>query len=176
MMHLLAVWTHVTKGQGRLGPTFAYVVALGVDVDTGDPQDPVSLADLDTRLQALEDSLVSSQVLSLQQTEGQFYADVLARCEPERSIVQSLVLAALHGERGTVTPPSLVPRLGPGGNTRVAVTDRMCTLFIYPMARIVKDNRYLAELDLSMGPDEVDDAILCWRETRQNGAVKQVQL
>jgi hypothetical protein len=44
------------------------------------------------------------------------------------------------------------------------------------MARIVKDNRYLAELDLGMGPDEVDDAILCWRETRQNCAVEQVQL
>jgi len=172
MMHLLAVWTHATKGHNL---TFAYVAALGVDADTGDPQDPVSPADLDTRLHALEDSLVSSRVLSLQETEGRVYADVLARCEPERSIVQSFVLAALHGERGIVTPPSLVQRLGPGGNTRVAVTDRMCTLFIYPMARIVKDNRYLPELDLSMGPDEVDDTISCWRETRQNYAVEQVQ-
>jgi hypothetical protein len=40
MMHLLAVWTFVTKGPGRLVPTFAYVVALGVDADTGGPARP----------------------------------------------------------------------------------------------------------------------------------------
>jgi hypothetical protein len=108
---------------------------------------------------------VSSKVLCLDESDGRWYADVLSRCQPEKSTVQSLVLAALHGERGLVTPPRLERRLAPQGSC-VRLTERMHTLFVFDMARVVKDNRYLAELELSMNPDDVDEYIMSWREAR----------
>lgn len=49
----------------------------------------------------------------------------------------------------------------------------MCTFLVYPMAHIVKDNLYLSELDLSMSPDDVDEAILRWRDEQQKVKNKQ---
>ncbi|CAL1134887.1 unnamed protein product [Cladocopium goreaui] len=73
-----------------------YITALGANVDCGHG---VVQAELDRRLEVLYNSgsMIFRQPIKLEHAAGAYFAELVLRCSPVSSIVQSLVLAAMQG-------------------------------------------------------------------------------
>lgn len=148
MMNLAAI--HALPG---IPSDNKYLVVVGADVDCAHG---IMHQDLESRMQVLAPSLVLSHVLSIADSGVRDYERAVLNCQPQHSIVQSLVLAAVNGHRGLFTPPHLVSRIG---ENIVPLTERLCTMFIYPLRQIYGDVLYMDQITLAMKPDTVDDII-----------------
>jgi hypothetical protein len=131
-----------------------YLVVVGADVDCAHS---IVEAELSARLQALESHLVC-QPWQLEPTDNacQAYERVFMQCQPINSIVQSLILAAMHGERGLYTPQHLASRIE---HNLVPLNSRLCTMLLYPLQQIHNDLLYKHHLEPHMRPDQIDDVI-----------------
>lgn len=119
-----------------------YITALGANVDCGHG---VVQAELDRRLDALYNSgsMIFRQPIGLEHTAGAYFAELVLRCSPVCSIVQSLVLAAMQGYRGKFTPEHLKSRIG---HNVVPLTEQTCTLFCFHLYSVANEVVYLPRL------------------------------
>ncbi|CAE7220240.1 unnamed protein product [Symbiodinium sp. CCMP2592] len=72
-----------------------YVAALGVNIDCGHG---VVQEELDQRLVDMQCSgtMICSYPLSMHDAPAVYFTDVVSQCAPTHSVVQSLVVAAMH--------------------------------------------------------------------------------
>jgi len=119
-----------------------YVAALGVNIDCGHG---VIQAELDKRLADMERSgtMIFSKPLTIQDAPAAYFADLLSRCCPTRSIVQSLVVAAMEGHRGLYTPEHLKKRIGAN---KVPLSEQTATLFMFQLEKLASEILYLDHL------------------------------
>ncbi|CAK9080656.1 unnamed protein product [Durusdinium trenchii] len=87
-----------------------FISALGANVDCAHG---VVQEELDSRLEQMQRSgtMLLSQPIDLDDPAGQYFAELVSRCVPSCSIVQSLVLAAMEGHVGCFLPPQLAKRI-----------------------------------------------------------------
>jgi hypothetical protein len=130
-----------------------YVMAVGVDIDMAHR---VTLQDLDNRLRDLEPFLIRKWEWTVADQAVSQYCHVFRKCQPINSIVHSLVVAAIEGHVGPFVPPHLLPRIT---ENRVSLTPRVCTAFVYPLARIASEVLYLERMQDNMNTEQVDDLI-----------------
>ncbi len=145
-----------------------YVQIIGANADIGDG---VIQSDIDRRLVQLSDQkiLIKSEVWDLKQSEVQYYAQTLTQCQPERSIVQSLILASLQGHEGYYTPTNLVPRIG---QSVVPISVITRTLYTFNLERLISTILYLPLIDYSMNSDQVDELIMKFQAMLKESQLK----
>lgn len=119
-----------------------YIATLGTNVDCGHG---VIQAELDHRLEDLHrsGSMIFKEPIELEHTAGAYFAEIVLRCSPVCSIVQSLVLAAMQGYRGKFTPEHLRSRIG---YNVVPLTEQTCTLFLFHLSAVADSVVYLPRL------------------------------
>lgn len=124
-----------------------YIMALGANVDCGHG---VVQAELDCRLDVLYNSgsMIFRQPIELEHAAGAYFAELVLRCSPACSIVQSLVLAAMQGYRGKFTPEHLKSRIG---HNVVPLTEQTCTLFCFHLSSVAEEVVYLPRLKPDFG-------------------------
>lgn len=124
-----------------------YITALGANVDCGHG---VVQAELDRRLEVLYNSgsMIFRQPIKLEHAAGAYFAELVLRCSPVSSIVQSLVLAAMQGYRGKFTPEHLKSRIG---HNVVPLTEQTCTLFCFHLSSVAEEVVYLPRLKPDFG-------------------------
>lgn len=130
-----------------------FVMAVGVDVDIADGVDP---ADLDERLRRLEPIKIHEWCWNLTDPLISKYRDIVLKCQPINSIVQSLIIASLEGHTGNFVPGHLKNRIR---KSKITLSPRLCTAFIYPLDRIADDVLYLDLLTPDLDTEQVDDLI-----------------
>ena len=146
------------------------LLAIGANVDCGHG---VVQEELDRRLAdtAASGTMLFSQLLSLPSADGkkedtygaQLYHDVVMKCDPVRTIVQSLVCAALEGHRGLYTPKHLVRRIR---ENMVPITDQTCTLFGFDLEKVAAEVRYLPAFTPDCGTAKVLRLLAAWEDGR----------
>lgn len=147
MMHLQTI-RHLDAVKDK------YVMAVGVDVDCAHG---VREQDLVARLDALAAHKLLEWRWSLDQPSvARRYRDVLSKCQPVNSIVQSRIVASCEGRRGLYTPAHLRARIG---ENKVALSARVCTAFVYPVRVVADAVLYLDQIQDSMTSDDVDALI-----------------
>lgn len=151
MMHFIAIQS--------LPITNKYVQIIGANADIGDG---VVQSDIDQRLRELSDAnvdvkhqkiLIKEEVWDLKNPEVQYYAKILAQCQPERSIVQSLILATLEGHQGLYTPANLIPRIG---QSVVPLGQTTRTLYTFDLPKLCATILYLPLIEIAMDSDQID--------------------
>jgi hypothetical protein len=151
MMHLIAIQSLPISNK--------YVQIIGANADMGDG---VIQSDIDQRLYQLSETrvgdshqkiLIKQEVWDLKQPEVQYYAKILTQCQPERSIVQSLILATLEGHEGLYTPSQLIPRIG---TSVVPLSVQTRTQYTFNLSQLSSTILYLPLIDLYMNSDQID--------------------
>lgn len=154
MMHLKAI--------ASLNILNKYIIAIGVNVDTAHGVIP---EELDSRLETLEKSgvLLSKTLWNLDNKSVAYYREVVNKCKPTNSIVQSLVIAALEGYRGFYTPTHLKSRID---KSKISLSEQTCTLYMFDLIKIAKDVDYMNLINLDMRTDKVDEIIEAYQTNR----------
>lgn len=147
MMHLKAILS--------INISYKYIITLGVNIDTAHG---VIQSDLDNRLDYLEksSSMISSEYLNLLDPSVTFYYQIVKKCNPISSIVHSLVISTLEGNRGFYTPDYLKERIK---ESIVSLTDQTCTLYQFDLIKIAYEVKYLNQIEINMNTDDVDNLI-----------------
>ncbi|CAK9064280.1 unnamed protein product [Durusdinium trenchii] len=132
-----------------------YIAVLGANVDCAHGVVP---EELDHRLSDLEDSgtMLCSAPIAVDDLAGRYFEDLVLRCAPTSSIVQSLVLAAMQGYRGLYTPVHLRRRIM---CSTVSLSDQTRSLYVFHLDRVARDILYLDRLHPSFDHVKVSCAI-----------------
>lgn len=121
-----------------------YITAVGVSEE-----------DINATLKS--SALLSSEVWDLSIPEVKRYHTIVARCHPERTVVQSLICAALDGHRGFYLPHQLVSRLA---ESTIPLSIQTCTMYLFSLQQVYDANIYVRQLGFSMTVDDVDTLIM----------------
>lgn len=118
------------------------VLALGLDINCGSGIEP---SEVDDRLEQLRDSAAVhfEEQLSLDRDDARYYRDVVEKCDPAKTVIQSLVCSAIEGKRHCFTPEHLVQRIQ---RNTAPLTDRSATLFGFDMESVAAGVKYLDRL------------------------------
>lgn len=131
-----------------------YLVLLGANIDVGHG---VELKDIETRLDDLEQKyLVSKKILNKEDPEVMFYMNTFNQCNPEYSIVNSLVTAAINGHRGNYLPEALNQRIR---ESLVCINEMTITQYIFHLKPVLEENIYQKEITEHMTNNQVDNLI-----------------
>lgn len=153
--------SHRKKGgflKGKRPPSIKrFLVILGADLDIAHG---VKLEDLEIRFRSLAPLWVEH--LSLDKAFATKYCEAVLKCNPDHSIVHSLVVAAIRGLRGYVVPPWLRCRLR---KTQVPLTDRLTQMFCYDVDQVLQENVYWKGISLQFTCAELD-AYICDQHER----------
>jgi hypothetical protein len=123
-------------------PEASFICAIGANVDAAHG---VVESELITRLCDLQKSgaLLVSKTLTTQDPHAKFFCDVVKRCFPVWTIVQSLAVAAIEGHRGLYTPPHLQPRIG---RNKIPLSELTATFFFFDLNIVASEVEYLSTL------------------------------
>ena len=132
-----------------------YLSCVGVDADTAHG---VRKRDLNQRLMALKPELKMRWVLRPEQKHFQEYKAAVEACQPSSTIIHSFVVAAAEGLRGKKVPANLKSRI----TSRIHVTQRMHTVFVYRLHQVTNSVGYFNKLLPCHSLDQVDSTIAIW--------------
>jgi hypothetical protein len=132
-------------------PISPKLALIGLDLDTAHG---IQRKDLNKRLKRLHPLWTWN--LSLQEPSVAQYRDIFYRCEPQNSIVHSMVMGALEGLNDYVVPQTLAKRLR---KTLVPITHRLRTMFCYSLEEVVKDCLFWSAIETHLTCDQVDRVI-----------------
>ncbi|CAE7280565.1 unnamed protein product, partial [Symbiodinium pilosum] len=132
-----------------------YVSALGVNIDCGHG---VIQEELDRRLVDMQCSgtMLCSYPMTLQDAPAVYFAELVNRCAPAHSIVQSLVVAAMQGHRGLFTPPHLKRRIT---KNKVPLSEQTATFFLFLLEALASEILYLDQLQPEHTVERVAETI-----------------
>jgi hypothetical protein len=123
-----------------------YIVVIGTNIDTGHR---VLQSDIDARLTSLSPVTAFKWLWEYEDDIIRRYIDIVARCNPQHTIVHSLVCAALEGRRGYYLPEHLRSRIH---ESIVELTEETCLSIGYHLDDVMCDNIYFdllaPEMDL----------------------------
>lgn len=120
-----------------------YLLVVGMDVDCVHDVKP---EDLERRLGEIDPEW--SEKLSFDKEYVKKYCETVLSCNPEHSIVQSLVVGAIKGLRGYQVPLCLVP-----------ITDRLAQMFCFPVDVVFNQNVYWKGISLDFTCKKLDKNI-----------------
>lgn len=135
------------KHKPKLNPKRSLII-VGLDLDTAHG---ILLQDLDDRVSSLTPKWVDN--MRLNQKHVQEYCDLVLRCNPEQSIVHSLVVGAIKGLRGYQVPVWLKTRLK---KLLVPLSDRLTQMFCFDVAHILESNLYWKGIVPSLNCAQLD--------------------
>ena len=135
------------------------LILVGLDCDTAHG---VQLADLEARLLCLKPRWIDK--MNLKRPEIQRYVETVLLCNPEHSIIHSLVVGALAGLRGYQVPPWIRKRLK---KLLVPITDRMANMFCYKAEDIFEQCLYWNDIDVKMNSHDLDN-LICKRHEEEH--------
>ena len=113
------------------------------------------------RLNELNDILINTNVWNLKDTNIQKYYNIFYKCQPRRSIVNSLICARLDGYSGYYVPSHLKDRIV---KNNVYLDDYMITYNTYDFNELVKRILYIEELDMNANNDNINNFILSFQK------------
>jgi hypothetical protein len=130
-----------------------YIVVIGTNIDTGHG---VLQSDIDARLATLSPSAVFKWLWEYEDDIIIRYVDIVYHCNPQHSIVHSLVCAALQGRRGYYLPEHLRSRIH---KSIVQLSEETCLSIGYHFDDVMRDNIYFDRLTPEMNLKKVRDTI-----------------
>jgi hypothetical protein len=145
MMHLKAV-SYLKNINKKV------VCAIGVNIDIAHG---VTQLELDKRLDELKNQkiLLDKWIFDKYDTAVKFYYDVFMKSDPQNSIVQSLICAAVDGFTECYTPTYLKSRIK---ENIVPLTVQTKTMHFFNLEELAKTIIYLDIIQLDDSADEVD--------------------
>jgi hypothetical protein len=117
-----------------------YIVVIGTNIDTGHR---VLQSDIDARLTTLSPVAIFKWLWKYEDDIIHRYVDIVSRCNPQHSIVHSLICAALQGRRGYYLPEHLRGRIQ---KSIVELTEETCLSIGYHLDDVMRDNIYFDRL------------------------------
>jgi len=133
-----------------------FITAIGLCVDAHGETMIKQLAQRLLELKAHEQTLVWTK----ENADVARYITTFRKHKPVQSVVHSLVVAAIDGERGMITPSHLRAKIG---KSRVVLSELTCTQHTYPYDVIVSTNLYFHRLKDTMTLAEIDDEVVRFR-------------
>ena len=112
--------------------TYKYLYCLGYNIDKyHDVKDEDFLKNTSNIIK--QNGFVGSYMLNKNDTFTQMYVDLFMNCDPENSIVNSLIIASMHGHYGNYTPEHIKHRIR---NTEQYVHPFMALYWMYNLENI----------------------------------------
>ena len=109
------------------------------------------------RLDELNDILTDTYIWNLEDKHIKRYYDIFFKCQPRRSIVNSLICARLNGFSGYHIPNQLKDRIV---KNNVYLDNYIITYNTYCFDELVKRILYIENLDMNANNDEINNFIL----------------
>lgn len=128
-----------------------FLLIVGMDLDIGHGIQPL---DLEKRLTCLVPHWI--ETMSLKNNHVQKYVDAVFKCNPDHSIVHSLVVGSIKGLRGYRVPPWLSKRVK---KLLVPMSDRLTQMFCYKIEKILDECLYWNAIQPSMNCSQLDQLI-----------------
>jgi spore germination protein GerM len=140
-----------------------YIAVIGTNIDVGHG---VLQSDIDARLTTLSPHAVFQWLWNYEDDENiRHYVDIVSRCNPQDSIVHSLVCAALQGHRGYYLPKHLRSRIR---KSIVPLGEDTCLSTGYHLDDVMRDNIYFNQLTPQMNLKDVQQIIYA---TKRNNSL-----
>jgi hypothetical protein len=130
-----------------------YIFVIGTNIDIGHG---VLQSDIDARLATLSSSTVFKWLWQYEDDNVRRYVDIVSHCNPQHSIVHSLICAALEGQRGYYLPEHLRGRIH---KSIVPLNEETCLSIGYYFDDVMRDNIYFDRLTPEMNLKKVHETI-----------------
>ncbi len=130
-----------------------YIVVIGTNIDTGHG---VLQSDIDARLNTLSPVAIFKWLWEYEDNIIRRYVEIVSHCNPQHSIVHSLVCAALEGRRGYYLPEHLRDRIH---KSIVQLSEETCLSIGYHFDDVMRDNIYFDRLAPEMNLTKVHETI-----------------
>lgn len=118
-----------------------YIVVIGVNLEVGHG---VLKSDIDARLTALSSDAIFTWLWQYEKdVDVRHYVEIFQRCRPHRSIVHSLISAALQGHRGYYLPEHLRSRIT---KSVIDLSEQTCLSIAYHFDDVVRHCVYFKRL------------------------------
>ena len=127
-----------------------YIVVIGTNLEVGHG---VLKSDIDARLTALSSDAIFTWLWQYEHDEDiHRYVEIFHRCSPRRSIVHSLICAALQGHRGYYLPEHLRDRIT---KSVVELGEETCISIGYHFDDVMRHNVYFKRFTPEMNLHQV---------------------
>jgi hypothetical protein len=125
-----------------------FLVTVGFNIDAAHDVTDASFLRAVAALSA-QGAFLGGFFLTKSQDFTQRFLAVFDKCTPSRSIVNSLIVAAINGVVGNVTPAHLKDRLGAEGN-KLFISPLMAMLWLFDFDAVVDRLKYVTDDSVSV--------------------------
>lgn len=113
------------------------------------------------RLNEINDILIDTHIWNKNDKYVKKYYDIFYKCQPKRSIVNSLICARLDGFSGYYIPNHLKERIV---KNNVYLDDYMITYNTYDFNELVERILYIKKLNMNSNNDEINNFIMTFQK------------